>query len=74
VVDNRVLANSGPGFFTDADSNDNTFRANRATGNSIFGFWDVSSGGGTAGTANSYSRNKAKDNVEGDSFPAGLAK
>lgn len=74
VANNHARANSGPGFFTDETSTGNTFQGNHATGNGILGFWDVSVGGGTAGTANTYWENQARDNPFGDSFPAGLAK
>jgi hypothetical protein len=52
----------------------NTFVRNRGTGNADFGIEDTSVGGGTSGTANTYTGNICSANGTADSSPAGLCR
>ena len=73
LMRNRADANSGDGFHTDADNNNNVYVKNDANGNGGAGMRDVnSSGSGTAGTDNNYNANDCAANTGGDSILAGL--
>lgn len=60
------------GLFVDATGS--TFTSNTSTSNAEFGIEDVSRGGGTSGTANTYppGSNGCSGNSSGNSTPAGL--
>ena len=69
---NTVSTSDGPGIFVDATSTGNFLTKNKSTKNFTFGMEDESVGGGTAGTANSYSGNSCTGNGTAKSDPAGL--
>src|SRR5262245_17771945 len=50
------------------------FERNSSKGNGDFGIKDESTGGGTGGTANTYTRNICTGNGQGPSSPAGLCR
>jgi len=62
----------GTGFHLSTSSDGNTLEDNDAKNNDGFGFKDLSSGGGTEGTANTYTDNKCVANGDGGSDPTGL--
>ena len=73
VIDHNTVSNSdGPGIFVDATSTGNFLQANKSTKNFTFGIEDESVGGGTSGTANSYSGNMCPLNGTGKSDPTNL--
>jgi parallel beta-helix repeat protein len=69
---NIVSTSEGPGIAVDATSSGNVLTQNKATKNFTFGIEDESIGGGTAGTANTYSGNSCTGNGTAKSDPAGL--
>jgi parallel beta-helix repeat protein len=69
VSDNEAEDNSDVGLFADTDTSGNTFSDNKAEDNATFDCQDKSTGSGTAGTANTWSKN-----VGETSSPAGLCK
>lgn len=80
-ADNNILESNtstdsfGPGFFVDSASEGNTFTKNRANKNTAgAGIEDQSTGGGSFGTANTYSGNVCGGNSGGDSIPTGICK
>ena len=70
VVRNIALRNGENGFRVSAPAS--RFDRNRSHYNDGFGFLDVSTGGGTEGTANTYTNNLCAGNDHGDSAPPGL--
>ena len=71
-IGNRASGNTGDGFDLFGATFGNTLVGNAAEGNGGFGFRDATSGSGTAGTANTYDRNRCVSNAAGPSSPAGL--
>jgi hypothetical protein len=72
VTSNVASDNAGNGFDS-RGLTDSTFHGNRAQANDLFGMVDDSAGDGTAGTANTYTRNnRCSLNGLGDSEPPGL--
>jgi parallel beta-helix repeat protein len=64
---NESANNDGDGIFVDSASTGNVFDRNRLTGNGNFDAEDLSTGSGTAGTGNTWTKNKGKT-----SSPPGL--
>ncbi len=58
VRQNISTNNTNDGFFADTDSSQNLFFRNTANGNANRDCEDISTGSGTAGTANTWTRNK----------------
>jgi hypothetical protein len=56
IINNRSTGGEY-GFYNDADSTDNKYDRNRSTNASLFDCLDDSLGGGTSGTANTWTRN-----------------
>jgi parallel beta-helix repeat protein len=71
LILNTANSNNGNGISLTRSDN-NTLVINTARTNSKFGYFDDSSGSGTAGTANTYITNECSDNVSGGSSPSGL--
>ncbi len=75
-TENSARNNDGDGFEATAATSDNTLDSNRSNKNGDavgeFGFDDDSVGGGTLGTANTYTGNKCNSNFAGGSDPSGL--
>jgi parallel beta-helix repeat protein len=63
--------NNGIGIFVDANSTGNTFDHNRAFGNAFLDLDDLSTGSGTAGTANTWNDNHGKTDNKGGGLFAG---
>jgi parallel beta-helix repeat protein len=57
---NTADDNGNDGFDLDANSTANTLSNNTALGNKVFDLFDLSPGNGTAGTANTWTNNRAK--------------
>jgi parallel beta-helix repeat protein len=73
LTGNTAKSNKGDGFYMDSATSGNTLTSNVANSNHGYGYADYSTGSGTAGTANTYTGNKATGNVLGASKPSGLA-
>ena len=69
---NTVSTSDGPGFFVDGTSTGNFLTKNKSTKNFTFGMEDESAGGGTSGTANTYSGNTCPLNGAAKSDPLRL--
>lgn len=63
---NRSADSADEGFFVDDDTADNVFEKNVATGSGVFSCEDQSSGSGTAGTANTWTKNSGEQVDEPD--------
>ena len=77
ISSNDLLVNTlGHGALLSAASTQNKLDRNRSDNNRGFGFLDLSSGSGTAGTANTYTSNICGGNNRGGggSSPAGLCR
>ena len=61
VVDNRLEKGFGDGILNEAVSTGNLYRKNFAKNNAGFDYHDLSVGAGTAGTANTWIKNKGQD-------------
>jgi parallel beta-helix repeat protein len=76
LTNNKAVNNTGDGFAFfpngNALTNGNTLTNNKAVNNGAFGYFDSSTGSGTAGTADTYTRNVCEANTSGGSSPAGL--
>jgi parallel beta-helix repeat protein len=72
IMNNRILKSKGDGFFLVSHFQNNFLTGNSAKYNGGFGFDDMSTGQGTAKTANTYSSNHCTSNTAGPSSPAGL--
>jgi parallel beta-helix repeat protein len=73
VILNTANSNGvGISVYCSTDSENNIFAINTANLNRQFGYFDRSSGSGTAGTANTYITNACSDNGSGGSNPTGL--
>jgi hypothetical protein len=70
VSRNTLKLNGGNGIATGATGS--TFDRNTTDRNGGTGIVDSTSGGGTAGTASVYTRNRCENDAGGDSSPAGL--
>jgi hypothetical protein len=73
VSRNVVASNGVDGILVDARAAGNVFDRNRSTSNEHFGIHDLSVGGGTTGTANTYKGNVCSGNGIADSRPGGPA-
>jgi parallel beta-helix repeat protein len=60
VARNNLRSNGHDGIHADATSTGNVFRQNEAKNNAVFDYEDNSTGTGTAGTANTWIKNKGK--------------
>ena len=70
TVDHNVLSmNEGPGIFVDDDATGNFFLSNKSKKNVTYGIEDLSTGGGTGGTDNSYNGNFCTGNGTSPSTP-----
>ena len=70
TVDHNVLSmNEGPGIFVDDDATGNFFLSNKSKKNVTYGIEDLSTGGGTGGTDNSYNGNFCTGNGASPSTP-----
>lgn len=72
VEGNLVPINGSAGFHARIGSINNLFVGNASHFSADVGFWDVTIGSGTAGTANGYVDNICLRNTNGGSDPAGL--
>ena len=72
IENNTVSTSDGPGIFVDVDATGNFLTKNKSTKNFTYGIEDESVGGGTGGTANTYSGNSCSGNGTAKSDPAGL--
>jgi parallel beta-helix repeat protein len=72
LKDNTAMDNEEDGFSINITSTGNTLKKNTSNNNVGFGYFDESSGNGTSGTDNAYSKNKCEDNTLGGSDPTGL--
>ena len=66
------IAPRGYGFFLDNSADSNILHGNIANNNKEYGYYDLSTGSGTAGTANLYTLETCGSNGEGGSSPNGL--
>jgi parallel beta-helix repeat protein len=72
---NRANNNNGNGFDLGVSLGvgaNNTLSGNTANNNILYGYYDTTSGTGTAGTANFYTGDECSGNRVGGSFPSGL--
>jgi nitrous oxidase accessory protein NosD len=74
LIGNRASGNTGDGFRVSGAVLSHTFTRNVSEENGGFGFRDQTTGSGTAGTANTYDRNRCRNNDDGPSTPAGLCR
>jgi len=72
INNNTAIENGVDGFYLNATSNSTTLFQNTANGNGNYGYYDLSAGSGTAGTANSYLEDECSGNTNGGSSPSGL--
>jgi len=68
---NTASSNTGDGFRIDFGSG-NKLSYNKANSNAAYGYQDLTTGAGTAGTANTYKKDACSLNTLGCSSPAGL--
>lgn len=71
VSRNTATRNGGNGFQV-SRATDSLLSHNVSRGNGAFGVRDLTTGGGTAGTANTHESNRCDANTLGDSDPPGL--
>jgi parallel beta-helix repeat protein len=60
IEQNTLQKNAHDGIFADASAVNNLFSKNEAKGNGLYDYEDQSHGTGTAGTANTWTKNKGK--------------
>jgi parallel beta-helix repeat protein len=70
VASNKVNKNTDDGIYVDTDTSGNTFTSNTGKHDVNYSFQDLSSGSGTANTANTWHSNVC--HPAGDSSPGGL--
>jgi parallel beta-helix repeat protein len=71
LVENTANVNGFSGFNI-TRSNSIQLNRNSANSNTQYGYYDLSAGAGTKGTANTYTSNICKVNGQGGSMPSGL--
>jgi parallel beta-helix repeat protein len=69
VDNNTTTSNTFDGLRAESDTSGNTFQGNKSSSNGMHDCHDASTGGGTAGTANTW-----KDNQGNTQTPAGICK
>jgi len=74
VMLSTAIDNGSDGVQNEATGEKNSYYANYSKENADYGYHDNSSGGGTAGTANRYSRNRCRNNGIDGSDPDGLCR
>jgi parallel beta-helix repeat protein len=68
---NKAISN-GYGFYVSTGSSGNTISGNAANSNQRYGYYDQTSGSGTAGTANTYTEDTCSGNTIACSSPPGV--